>query len=82
MHTPPSGVGIMSDVVTPRLQAFEFLLRKKRQETGLEPRAPAENSFRGEVPGRTHSPSLGEKLTCAERHCDTVELGARIGSLP
>jgi len=62
--TPP---GIIAEVVTPSLQALEFLLRKKRQDTGLLASAPAENSFRGKLLGRTHSPSLGKKLTWGQR---------------
>jgi hypothetical protein len=64
MLTPPCALplGIMAVVVTPNLHALEFLLRKKRHDTGLPPRTLVENSLGGKVLGRTHSPSLGRKL--------------------
>lgn len=46
-------------VVTPPLQACEFALRKNLYETGLPLKAAIENSLGGNVPGDTHSPSLG-----------------------
>ena len=65
MLTPPwvFPFGIMDMVVTPPLHAIEFLLRKKRHDTGLDPRTLVENSLAGKLLGRTHSPSLGRKLT-------------------
>ena len=65
MLTPPWAfpLGIMAEVVVPTLHAAEFLFRKKRHDTGLDPRTLVENSLAGKVLGRTHSPSLGRKLT-------------------
>jgi hypothetical protein len=66
MLTPPWAFpfGIMAVVVVPPLHALEFWLRKKRHDTEvLPPRTLVENSLAGKLLGRTHSPSLGRKLT-------------------